>query len=937
MTTSYSIFKQRFKKTIVDAVYNEVVSNTATYYHWFGKENAWTDFLSPFIGSSISDEPGRPSENFRYELHVRRDILTAKKINTSDVSYVVNRIDWVVDTVYDMYDDAYETSANGGSNVVGYYGATRLEDARYYVLTTDYNVYKCIDNNYNSLSTVMPTGTSTTTITTSDGYKWKFMYSMPVALRNRFLSSTYMPVATALKSQFFSNGELGSIVIENGGSGYDPDNTIAVVDGLGYKESNPYLLSDLFIEDVGDNYTDITLTVSPPFLTYIDWQSELDVNVGSYIKYTNPATSRDNFYYVVTGTRLGVSGPIHTVGTLTNGSSQLKYVGTTALATATLVDGKVATASLNDNGWGYQGDPAATITTNDPVERDANWAPLTLLPSGQIIYHQGRYYETTQTGNGRTGTVGPTHTSGAAMDNEVEFTYLAKAAVIIPLQIKTEAEIELIISPGIDTVYTIRIDNAGTQYVEEPSIEIDSPMSGLQATAVTSIADGKVSLITMTEKGSGYDIAPIVTISPPKWTINAATDVTNASHSIQYNGHRLKTGDAVFYEDGGGASIVNLTDGTTYYVIRLDENNIQLAETPEDAETETEINITTGIGASHTLTLDTDITPGAATATSILGTGGEIVGYTIVDGGVGYTSATILVRDLSKSDEWNEDTINSNTARLVANFNAGNVTTLQANVELLAVPGSIEAIKVVDGGSGYGAALVTILGDGIGATAVAECSGGRVVKINITNPGAGYTWTDVQLTGGSGTVAIARAIMSPIGGHGSNAIDELNANTIVFYTSISRDKNQGIEINNDYRKIGLIRNLKKFGQNSKFTDDIGSGCVLVTGQFDRSLLQYDMLLVKDGYKKYRIVDFNDTQILLSVFNNFSVSIGNTLVTDPTNDGTQIGLVPSTNIVITSVSERTIDQFSGDLLMFSVREPYSPTAEQIITARTVLTI
>ena len=99
-----------------------------------------------------------------------------------------------------------------------------------------------------------------------------------------------------------------------------------------------------------------------------------------------------------------------------------------------------------------------------------------------------------------------------------------------------------------------------------------------------------------------------------------------------------------------------------------------------------------------------------------------------------------------------------------------------------------------------------------------------------------------------------------------------------------------------------------------------------------------MLLLKDGYKKYRIIDFTDTQILVSVFNNFTISIGDTLVTDPTNGGSIASpTVVAQNIIVTSVSERTIDQFSGDFLFFSVREPYSPTAEQIVTVKTVLTI
>jgi len=35
-------------------------------------------------------------------------------------------------------------------------GAHKLEDSYFYVLTDDYNLYKCLDNNNNSLSTSKP-------------------------------------------------------------------------------------------------------------------------------------------------------------------------------------------------------------------------------------------------------------------------------------------------------------------------------------------------------------------------------------------------------------------------------------------------------------------------------------------------------------------------------------------------------------------------------------------------------------------------------------------------------------------------------------------------------------------------------------------------------------------------------------------------------------
>jgi len=921
MTSSYSIFKQKFKKTIADAIYQEVTSNTATYYHWFGKENSWTDFLSPFIPSSTTDIPGAPSENFRYELHVRRDLLTAKKIKPSDVSYVVRRIDWTSNTVYDIYDDAIETTTGYGYGPA-YSGATRLEDADFYVLTTDYNVYKCIDNNEDSPSLYMPTGTTTDVFSTSDGYRWKFMYSIPVSLRNRFLSSEHMPVSTALKAQFYSSGTINFIAIENGGGGYNPATTTAVITGDGYKESNPYLISSLTLEEAGDGYSTVSASISSPFSSFLVWSSELNVSVGTYIKHTNPATLDDNFYYVVTGTKLGTSGPIHTSGTINNGSAQLKYVGTTATISVTLSGSEVDSVTLVDGGFGYQDTP--TITVSEPVTKDDNWEPLVTATLGDILYHSGRYYEVTT--GGSTGTTGPTHTSGAVANGAAVLTYVATLAEITAVIVKTEAEIDLTISPGIDSVYTLLLGSQGTKYVEVPNVTIAAPGTGTTATATAAIDAGKVITLSVSDAGNGYTSAPAVTISYPKLTFNGATAVNDVAETITYTGHRLVTGDAVVYNNGGGTSIGGLTSTNTYYVIKVNDNIIQLAGSSGDASSGTYINLTDGVGSAHTLTLTT----GQATATAVLGTGGEIVGYTIVDGGVGYTNANIEVVDSSSS---------GSGAVLAADFSIGAIDTLQANVELLAVPGSVETIKMVENGTGYGAATVNILGDGTGATATATCSGGQVTKIEITNAGSGYTWTEIEITGNSGSSgAVARAIMSPLGGHGSNAIDELNANSIIFYTSISRDKNQGIEINNDYRKVGLVRNLKQFGSNRRFTEDIGSGCVLVTGIFNPTQLQYDMLLLKDGYKKYRIVDFNDTQILVSVFNNFTIGIGDVLVTDPTNEGAvSAPTVVAQNIIATAVSERTIDQFSGDFLMFSVREAYAPTSEQIITVRTTLTI
>jgi hypothetical protein len=124
--------------------------------------------------------------------------------------------------------------------------------------------------------------------------------------------------------------------------------------------------------------------------------------------------------------------------------------------------------------------------------------------------------------------------------------------------------------------------------------------------------------------------------------------------------------------------------------------------------------------------------------------------------------------------------------------------------------GDIEVINITNVGSGYDSAnatiTVTITGDGTGATATAETSGGQITKIVMANTGSNYTFANVSITSALGSGATAAAPISPIGGHGFDAVDELGCFNVMFTCEFDGSEGGKIPVDIDYRQVGLIVN-----------------------------------------------------------------------------------------------------------------------------------
>lgn len=184
--------------------FTEAPNINTKYYMFLGRAHSWPNDVSP---------PTPQDTVLNSDFNVWRNMIATKRVTSSDLAFVVARNDWASGQVYTPYSDTNSS----------------IYTSNFFVVTDDYNVYKCIDNNNGALSTIKPSSTSTSIVTTSDGYRWKFMYSISPADVLKFTTTNFIPVKELTSDdgslQFdvqsaASNGAIHYIDVSSSGSGY---------------------------------------------------------------------------------------------------------------------------------------------------------------------------------------------------------------------------------------------------------------------------------------------------------------------------------------------------------------------------------------------------------------------------------------------------------------------------------------------------------------------------------------------------------------------------------------------------------------------------------------------------------------------------------------------------------------------------------------------
>ena len=229
---------------------------------------------------ATEDAPPAPIDNQIEKAAVYDDIIAAKRITSTFARLVAPRYNWSLSTnpKFDMYRPNYSPTPGGGGaiGVQTALGSSALSGSKYYVMNSNYEVFKCL---YNGQTPANPTGINATYepktsptagqgtyanglfTESATGYIWKYMYTLSTADVIAFLSSDFLPMGT-YAGPAAVDGAVHIAVIKDGGSNMPTSGTVYVgVDGDGtgaivkITTSAGGAISSVEMEAAGTGYT----------------------------------------------------------------------------------------------------------------------------------------------------------------------------------------------------------------------------------------------------------------------------------------------------------------------------------------------------------------------------------------------------------------------------------------------------------------------------------------------------------------------------------------------------------------------------------------------------------------------------------------------------------------------------------------------------------
>ena len=245
---------------------------------------------------------------------------------------------------------------------------------------------------------------------------------------------------------------------------------------------------------------------------------------------------------------------------------------------------------------------------------------------------------------------------------------------------------------------------------------------------------------------------------------------------------------------------------------------------------------------------------------------------------------------------------------------------------------------------------VKIKGDGTGAEAKANVIDGNISSITVLDPGEGYHRVEAEIvdpkynwdpgtTASTDVRAILRPVLSPLGGHGYDLIEELHCKHVLLYGYITETDNNQIGKTNTFSTIGIVKNPEFTYANgmvipSANTPDIFDNRIAITTDDYAYVEQNDIIVQLDTNNeevfsaKVHEVKASSNTIYLSEYmgpfvnqTDSDISLDRTKkFVNPTNQKLTINTPVANNIIESSYTQRTgYVYFMEDFIAFERSE------------------
>jgi hypothetical protein len=436
------------------------------------------------------------------------------------------------------------------------------------------------------------------------------------------------------------------------------------------------------------------------------------------------------------------------------------------------------------------------------IEKPDVWAPGVTVSAGKVVYYGNAKFVASTSGT--TGDLPPTHTSGVASDGGVDWVFVE------PMPINNSFQGNLFMFIGKNTAWM----NENFPPIPDTS-DIQDYVTLNDIISLKRITNNDIKLgITRYNWESGAYYSQYDSSKDPfdpqayEHPFYVVTDEYNIYKCLNNNNGAPSTSKPT----GFSTSVINLADGYAWkYMGTVSSQDVAGFLTSDFVPVEYKTyndgskqwNVQQAAKIKSISTFEILVQTGSFTTpvVSIIGIGtganafatktatNAIRQVLVTDPGSGYEEETYaIVRE--------SGTAGSGAIANVASFDP--------------VTGEITSITIADPGSGYtNGAIALITGDGSGATAtVTVAVDGSIQQVNIVNGGSNYTTAKVWIIPGT-KGAVAKAVLAPINGHGSNIVSELGASTAIISAVLSStNPHFMIGPDSDFRQIGIITDVK---------------------------------------------------------------------------------------------------------------------------------